>query len=302
MDLDTGAGVERALVLGPGGPVGTAWMAGLADGLRRAGVDLGGADLVVGTSAGAIVGALLATGQDPGRLASLGTRTGPPAPAPAPAPGGGGGSDAARLGAVFAVLGEAGLEPGEARRRVGRIALEHADSASGPDAERTLLAGRAALIGAGGWPERRLLITAVEAATGEPVVWDRTSGVPLVRAVAASSAFPGAEPPVAIAGRRYMDGALRAGTNADLAAGARTLVVVEPMAHLFPREPLDGQPASAGVRTAVTLGPDPDAVRAFGPDLQDLMRWEPAYRAGLAQAGAAAERLRPVWNTGSGTA
>ncbi|MFF3212688.1 patatin-like phospholipase family protein [Streptomyces sp. NPDC002886] len=296
MDLDTGATAERALVLGPGGPVGTAWMAGLVGGLRRAGVDLGGADLVVGTSAGAIVGALLATGQDPGRLASLGA-----APPPATGPGGGG-ADAARLGSVFAVLGEAGLEPVEARRRVGRIALEHADSASGPDAERTLLAGRAALIGAGGWPERRLLITAVEAATGEPVVWDRASGVPLVRAVAASSAFPGAEPPVAVAGRRYMDGALRAGTNADLAAGARTLVVVEPMAHLFPREPLDGRPGSAGARTVVTLGPDPDAVRAFGPDLQDLARWEPAYRAGLAQAGAAAERLRPVWNPGSGTA
>lgn len=210
--------------------------------------------------------------------------------------------DAARLGSVFAVLGEAGLEPGEARRRVGRIALDHAASASGPAAERALLAGRAALIGAGGWPDRRLLITAVDAATGEPVVWDRTSGVPLVRAVAASSAFPGAEPPVAIGGRRYMDGALRAGTNADLAAGARTLVVVEPLAHLFPREALEEQPEHAGPRSVVTLAPDPDAVRAFGADLQDLAHWEPAYRAGLAQASAAAERLRPVWNTGTGTA
>ncbi|MFE4262048.1 patatin-like phospholipase family protein [Streptomyces sp. NPDC056883] len=294
MDPETGATAERVLVLGPGGPVGTAWMAGLAGGLRRSGVDLGGAGLVVGTSAGAIVGALLATGQDPGRLAAPGARTGPAA--------GAGAADAARLGAVFAVLGEAGLEPGEARRRVGRIALDHADSASGPDAERALLASRAALIGAGGWPDRRLLITAVDAATGEPVVWDRTSGVPLVQAVAASSAFPGAEPPVAIGGRRYMDGALRAGTNADLAAGARTLVVVAPMAHLFPGEPLEERPESAGERTVVTLGPDPDAVRAFGPDLQDLARWVPAYRAGLAQASAAAERLRPVWNTGTGAA
>ena len=45
-----------AVVLGPGGPAGTAWLAGLAAGLRRAGVDLGAADLIVGTSAGAIVG------------------------------------------------------------------------------------------------------------------------------------------------------------------------------------------------------------------------------------------------------
>ena len=66
---------DSAVVLGPGGPVGTAWLAGLAAGLRREGVDLGAADLIVGTSAGAIVGAILASGGDLGRLAAL------PAPA-----------------------------------------------------------------------------------------------------------------------------------------------------------------------------------------------------------------------------
>ena len=177
---------DRALVLGPGSHVGTAWTAGLAYGLRRGGVDLGKADLTVGTSAGAIVGALLATGQDPGRLA---TSARPAAHRLR--------ADPVRMGEVFAVLGDRSLEPGEARRRVGRLALEGAD----PEADEALIAGRAALIGADTWPERRLLITAVDAATGEPVVWDRDSGVPLVHAVAASSAFPGAAPPVAVAGR-----------------------------------------------------------------------------------------------------
>lgn len=97
--------MTKALVLGPGGPVGTAWMAGLAVGLRRAGVDLAEADLIVGTSAGAIVGAVLATGQDPERLASL------PRSAKAEAPG----ADAARLNEVFAVLGDQSLT----RRRPG---------------------------------------------------------------------------------------------------------------------------------------------------------------------------------------
>lgn len=281
---------ERALVLGPGGVVGTAWMAGLADGLRRGGVDLGEADLTVGTSAGAIVGALLVTGQDFGRFAVPARPSGPAPP--------GREVDAAVMGAVFAVLGEPGLDPAEARRRVGRIALDHAD----PDAERALLAGRGALIRVRAWPEQRLLITAVDAATGEPVVWDRTSGVPLVQAVAASSAFPGAEPPVAVQGRRYMDGALRSGTNADLAAGARTLVVIEPLAHLFPREQLERQLEQVQARTVVTVGPDPDAIRAFGADLQDRANWEPAYRAGLSQAAATAERLRSVWKTGSDSA
>ncbi|MFF3600342.1 patatin-like phospholipase family protein [Kitasatospora indigofera] len=273
---------DRALVLGPGSHVGTAWAAGLAHALRQDGVDLGEADLIVGTSSGAIVGALLATGQDLGRLASSAR---PPAHRLKADPG--------RTGEVFAVLGDRGLEPGEARRRVGRIALDGTDRR----AEEALLAGRAALIGADAWPERRLLVTAVDAATGEPVVWDRDSGVPLVHAVAASSAFPGAAPPVAVDGGRYMDGALRAGSNADLAAGARTLVVVEPMAHLFPRETLDRQLAVVGADTVVTVGPDPASVRAFGPDLGDLAAWEPAYRAGLRQAGDVHARLLAAWRS-----
>ncbi|MGO4459558.1 patatin-like phospholipase family protein [Streptomyces sp. M-16] len=286
MDLDTGATFDRALVLGPGGLVGTAWMAGLAAGLGREGVDLGDADLTVGTSAGAIVAAMLTTRQDLERLGVPAHRPVPAAPRRE--------ADPAVMASVFAVLGDAGLEPGEARRRVGRIALDHA----GPDAEEALLAGRGALIGTNDWPDRHFLVTAVDAVSGEPVVWDRTSGVPLVHAVAASSAFPGAEPPVGIHGRRYMDGALRAGTNADLAAGARALVVVEPLAHLFPGEPLERQSADGAGRTVVTVAPDPDAVRAFGSDLHDRANWEPAYRAGLGQAAATAERLRGVWARG----
>ncbi|MFD9307524.1 patatin-like phospholipase family protein [Streptomyces sp. NPDC060048] len=295
MDLGTGAISDRTLVLGPGGLVGTAWMAGLAAGLRRGGVDLGEADLTVGTSAGAIVGAMLGTGQDLDRLAAPAREPGPQTPRRE--------VDAAVIGSVFAVLGEPGLEPGEARRRVGRIALDHAESDVDPDAERALLARRGALIGSNAWPsERRFLITAVDAASGEPVVWDRTSGVPLVHAVAASSAFPGAEPPVTIHGRRYMDGALRAGANADLAAGARALVVIEPLAHLSPREGFEQQPAAVGAQTVVTVSPDPDAVRAFGSNLYDPASWEPAYRAGLDQATATAERLRTAWKSVSGTA
>ncbi|MYW41987.1 hypothetical protein GT346_01190 [Streptomyces sp. SID161] len=71
-------------------------------------------------------------------------------------------------------------------------------------------------------------------------MWDATVGVPLVRAVAASNAFPGIEPPVAVDGPRYMDGALRAGTNTDLAGDARTVVVVDTLAHRHPHPTADG--------------------------------------------------------------
>ncbi|MFG1960379.1 patatin-like phospholipase family protein [Nonomuraea sp. NPDC049028] len=284
---------SRALVLGPGGVPGTGWMAGLAAGLRHRGVDLADADLIVGTSAGAIVGAMLATGQDLDRLA---TRTGPDRdprqdqdgrttasptdPQTHPR------TDPARMAEVFTVLGDPTLEPQEARRRVGRIALE---APAMLEAERIAL--MESLITARQWPDRRLLITAVDAETGEPKVWDRDSGAPLVAAVAASSAIPGAYPPITINGHRYIDGALAGGANVTLAAGAHVVLLVEPLAHLFPREPLDG----LGADTAVAVSPDAPSLEAFGSGLSDVASWQPAFHAGVSQAEHEAERLRVAW-------
>ncbi|MFD8394958.1 patatin-like phospholipase family protein [Streptomyces sp. NPDC059680] len=280
--------LDRALVLGAGGLVGTAWTAGLARGLRRGGVDLGEAELIVGTSAGAITAALLATGQDPDRLAT------PVRPADS-------GSippqvDGRRLAEAFAVLGNAASDPAEARRRVGQIALA---AETGP--EQAHVARMCAMVGADQWPDRQLLIPVMDAETGEPEVFDRASGAPLPSAVAASTAFPGIYPPITINGRRYMDGSLQSATNAGLAAGARTLVVIDPQAHLFPRELLHQELAVAAAHTVVTIEPDPASIRAFGSDLNDRTAWEPAYQAGLRQAADAAEQLRLAWSTGSDT-
>ena len=276
--------LDRALALGAGGPVGAAWMAGLVSGLRRGGVDLGEADLIVGTSTGAIIGAVLATGQDPVRLATP-VRTADATPPQV---------DGHRLGEVFAVLGNAASNPAEAWRRVGQIALA---AETGP--EQAHITRMRAMAGTDQWPDRRLLIIAMDTETGEQEVFDRASGAPLPSAVAASTAFPGIYPPITINGRRYMDGSLRSATNAALAAGARTLVVIDPQAHLCPRELLQPELVVAAAHTVVTIEPDPASIRAFGSDLSDRMAWEPAYQAGLHQATDAAEQLRLAWKTGS---
>lgn len=265
--------VKSAVVLGPGGPVGTAWLAGLAAGLRREGVDLGAADLIVGTSAGAIVGAILASGGDLGRLAAL--------PAPADA-GDGVRTDPGKLAEVFATLGDTGLERAEALRRVGRLAV----AASAGDQEAAIARMRF-LVGEAGWPDRPLLIPSVNAETGEAVIWDRHGVASLLEAVAASTAFPGTAPPITIGGRRYIDGALRAGINVDLAGDAGVLIVAEPMAHMS-----DGVAARDGV--VVRLVPDAGAIEVFGPDITDRATWAPAYQAGVRQAPDAAERIRAV--------
>jgi NTE family protein len=270
----------RAVVLGGGGVVGTAWMAGLAAGLRRAGVDLGDADLIVGTSAGAIIGAVLTTGAD---LDLLATARRPPDTAGTPV-------DPARLAELFGVLGDQSLPPEEARRRAGRFALA---AEVGP--ERTHLDRMAALIGSPDWSDRALLVTAVDTESGDLAVWHARSGVPLLSAVASSTSVPGVFPPITIDGRRYMDGGLRSGTNADLAAGARVLVVIEPLAHLFPREPLHREIDAVGADVVVTVSPDTSAVAAFGANPFEAAAWEPCYQAGARQAPEVAERLRAGW-------
>ncbi|MFE2166370.1 patatin-like phospholipase family protein [Streptomyces sp. NPDC059447] len=276
MENDRKQAVGQALVLGPGGRLGTAWTAGLAAGLREFGLDLGEADLVVGTSAGAIVGAVLATGQDPSRLATLPARRHADASSVPRRP------DPAVMGAVFAVLGDPALDPTEARRRVGRIALKTVDAV----AEKRAIAQRAALITAESWPRRPLLIPAVDTETGEPIVWDAAAGVALVHAVAASSAFPGIEPPVTVDGRRYMDGGLRDGVNIDLAAGARSVVVIDPLAHRHPHPVTED---------AHFVAPDAAMVRLLDSERHDLEAWAAAYQAGETQARAAAEELRAHW-------
>jgi NTE family protein len=147
------------------------------------------------------------------------------------------------------------------------------------------------LITARDWPDGGLLIAAVDADTGELVALDRAAGVPLLCAVAASCAMPGAYPPITVNGRRYIDGGLASATNADLARGSRALVLVEPLAHLFPGEP-PGSDAAAGIPPTVTsIAPDRAAVAAFGPDLFSAAAWVPAYRAGIRQAADAAARI-----------
>ncbi|MGW2158384.1 patatin-like phospholipase family protein [Nonomuraea sp. NPDC001699] len=257
-----------AVVLGPGGPVGTAWLLGLAAGLREAGVELSEADLLVGTSAGAIAGAALAVGRDLDELAEL-----PPAP-----PEGRIG-DPTVMPRVLRMLNTPGADPHEALRQVGELALR-ADALP----EERHVAAMERLVGATTWPDRPLLITAVDAGSGEHVVWTRDSGVPLHLAVAASSAAPGHAAPVTIGAHRYMDGALGGGSNVHLADGAGTTVLVEPLGHMFP-----GPRIEAGVR----IVPDEAALEAFGPDVGDRSRWGQVYESGLRQSAGLADRIRP---------
>jgi NTE family protein len=276
-----------AVVLGGGGIAGVAWEAGIVIGLRRAGVDLSLADVVVGTSAGSIVGSHVAFATDLQALAAM---------APARAEAETAATPAADLDVILnalAPLFDQALDPAEARRRVGAAARATAGDEEAYVARiASLLPGQAA---AEHWPQRRLLVTAVDTESGEPVAWHAGSGVPLGRAVAASCAVPAVYPPVTIGGRRYMDGGIRSATNADLAAGASAVIVLDAIGHLTPREPLRDELATLGAASTLVITPDDQAAAVMGANLLDLAIAGPAVEAGLKQAMSHAEPARAIW-------
>ena len=111
------------------------------------------------------------------------------------------------------------------RRRVGAAALDM-DAASDGSWQTQWRATVAARLPSQRWPQRTVLITAVDAETGEPVVFDRHSGVDLVDAVAASCS---SGRPYRIGDSRYIDGGYRSNAeNADLAAGYARVLVLSP--------------------------------------------------------------------------
>jgi NTE family protein len=276
---------ERALVLGGGGITGIAWELGMISALRELGVDLTGADLIVGTSAGSVVGAQIATGVDPQERYEA--QLAPPDGELAAALGRG---TMLRMG--LAMIGP--REPQRVRARIGRVALR---ASPVPEAERIAVIGRRLPVHE--WPQRALKVAAVDARTGEFVALDRESGVPLVEAVAASCAVPGVWPPVTTGGRRFIDGGVRSPANADLASGSDRVVVLAPLVRGF--GPMVGVAAQiaqlrvAGAEAAL-VSPDAAALAAIGRNVLDPAHRAAAARAGRAQAAAAAEAIAAVWS------
>jgi NTE family protein len=205
---------SKALVLGGGGPVGRAWQMGIAAALLAEGVDLRDADLIVGTSAGAIVGARLALGLDPIAMNFAADATAASLPSPEAMAG---------LQALMAGMIRAANSPTPEveRTQIGRMAL----AAPTISEDASLARETFAAFKGQPWPPS-FRATTVSTTTGRLKVWDALAGVPLERAVAASAALPAMWPPITIGDDRYMDGGVCSMLNADVASGCVSAVVV----------------------------------------------------------------------------
>lgn len=277
---------RRALVLGGGGITGIAWEIGLLAGLADAGVDLTDADVVVGTSAGSVVGAQVTAGAELGALFER--QLEPPAEERLARMTRG---TLARYGwAMFRTRGR----DQDFRRRVGTLALAAEKAGVTPSEEERLHVIGSRLVSQE-WPQRSLILTAVDAETGEFRTFDRDSGVPLVQAVAASCAVPGVYPPVTIEGRRYVDGGMRSAANADLAEGCDRLVVLAPIARgIGPMTSVDAQVTAMVARVAV-VSPDEGSRAAIGKNVLDPAARAASARAGRAQAVTVVDQITEVW-------
>jgi NTE family protein len=283
---------SRALVLGGGGPVGRAWEIGLVDGFAGQGIDFWTADFIIGTSAGAVVGAQLALKQGFGAP--------PKIAAPPPVQ-----SDLMADLAAAMVRAAQSPNPELIRAEIGKMALNAQTISEEASVARSMLAP---FVGQP-WPNQ-FRATTVNARTGQLQIWDASSGAPLERAIAASTAAPGIWPPITINGERYIDGGMRSMLNADLAIGSDIVIAVS----CFPLTDKVGTPFFTTLNAAMLA--ELDAVRGSGatltviePHSEFLMLTKhgtammdsnlvpEAYRLGRVTAVGEAASVRRVWNS-----
>ena len=296
-----------ALVLGGGGAAGNAWEIGIIAGLAEAGLDLTeAADLVIGTSAGATAAAQVRSGIPPAELLTsvlsppvqpVGQNREQPPSLP--------------MATVFErmrAIGAAATSAADLRRAMGAFGLE-SDAILGPAAAEQRRAMVAARLPRLEWPDRPMIVVAVNAHTGELAAFDRDSGVELVDAVTAATALPGMVPTHSINGARYINGGVRSADNADLASGYANVVVLTPLSErsgpLPPgqfeglrRSPEWGNDLASQVEALRKQGsrvevitPDADSRAAMGTNQMDPATRIPAALAGFAQGKQEATRV-----------
>lgn len=294
---------QRALVLHGGGSAGNAWEIGIIAGLFDGGLDVTRADLIIGTSAGATAAAQITSTTSPTELLAAilvavpQPRTSPVASASDRSPMRPSLDFMERSSTIIAAAKDAA----DMRRRMGAAALEM-DAESDGSRQSRWRATVAARLPSPHWPERAVLITAVDARSGEPVVFDRRSGVDLVDAVAASCANGFGVPPYSIGNNQYIDGGYRRNENADLAAGYERVLVLSPFGGRT-RHPLDWgmqlatqvDELRAGGSKVETIFPDSHSLEAFGENMMDPSTRPPAARAGYDQAKGLVSKLINFW-------
>jgi NTE family protein len=285
---DSGAAAkgERAIVLGGGGVTGIAWEVGILAGLHAAGVDLN-ADAVFGTSAGAFVGAALASGH----LDELYAAQQLPAPHEQIA------TVSTRLLAAWAWAVMRGLGSAE---RIGAgfgAVARRFDPKVSEDERRRAVAGRLMVAE---WPTT-LHVAVTNAKTGVLKAFDGSCDFPLADVVSASGAVPGISPVVRLAGQEWIDAGMVSSANSRLADGYQRVLVLAPLPKGRGGIPSAAKDVQALQRraSAELIVPDSRSAAAIGSNIYDPARRADVALAASRQGMLEAPRIAAMWQGGA---
>ncbi|PNZ67465.1 patatin-like phospholipase family protein [Staphylococcus croceilyticus] len=247
---------ERTLVLGGGGITGIAWESGVLAGLIDNGIKLNEADKIIGTSAGSFVGAVLANGydmkdyyyelderRDENDRASMS-------------------SDIYRLWQNAFIVGRDDAE--KVGQMMGDIVYTRPSKVDLNERKQAIRQR----LGDVEWKDN-LEITAINAKTGVTGTFNSQSGVTLEEAVTASGAVPGIWPHIRLNEIDWIDGGMVSPTNAMLAEGAKSIIILAPLADglgMMPSAFDDAEQLSKHSHVLV-ISPDSDSQAEIGDNI-----------------------------------
>ncbi len=213
-----GLNKDRALLLCGGGDYMLAWTLGYFYALHQSGVDLGKAEVIVGTSAGAIAGSAIATGHFVHLLKEVNFFTDMPQ-------------------ILMALTSTKNLNTSQKRALQQCLSVKDAKPLSLQAIGRAAMATHVSLpedyeaslkrlLGLKNWPSDKLFVTTTDTYTGERLVISNADNVPIEQACTASNAWPGLKSPVWIGEYSCMDGGVsETSTHADILAGAKRVMI-----------------------------------------------------------------------------
>jgi NTE family protein len=292
-DPSLGKGKDRALVLGGGGEYFAAWMLGFMHGLQENGIGYEKPEVIIGTSAGSVVGSTIAGGhlqkltrdfeffgRFPKLLAAL-------VPTPKPNP------SQVRAHDLCNTATNASVETIQA---IGRGAM----AARNPSVAK-LQDMVIALTGNVHWPSDIFHATTVDCYSGERLVVSSNSNVHISHAVSSSMSLPGIFGPTWVGDRVCMDGGMGpSSTHSDLVAGAKRAVVVSltdglpgsgPRFSSMPNSILQEiKDLEAAGTKALLIAANPGKVNLVSPE-----EIAPALRLGYDRAVREADKVKAFW-------
>lgn len=278
---------ERALVLGGGGITGIAWESGVLAALIENGMKISQIDKIFGTSAGAFVGAVLSNNQDMKSYYHYLNENKDP-------------NEQTKLKKeVYEMWRQAYIQGGNNQESIGRLLGEMIDQVQPVISMKERKKAIAKRLNDSKWTSQ-LVITAINARTGQLETINQQIGMDLIDSVAASEAVPGLWPHVTMTGKDYIDGGMVSSTNACLAKDFKQILIIAPLTQKIGKLPnvFDDEITLSNTSDVYTITPDEFSKSIIGDNIYDASVIIEVGNAGYEQGKRLVkeiEALMPEW-------